>query len=227
MSELRPNYQENPAQGLALIFAGANGAGKDTLEALFTSSQPRATRVVRHITRPPSVDEEDGKDYYFVDREQFSSLVSQGAFIEHADYIGCGSGTSTLELETRLQSADYASLTVNFEDGLTLHRRLGAHGLASTCFFISPVPEAVMRRNPEDYIDALRKRMLQRARSSDVIEGRLVRAAGYRELYIANEESATYIDNSEGELERASRHIGAVALNNFAQLNQVVTQRDS
>jgi guanylate kinase len=227
LSELQRNYQENSTQGLALIFAGANGAGKDTLEARFTNSQPRAVRVVRHITRLPAVGEVDGRDYHFVDEEQFSSLINEGAFMEYANYIGSSSGTSTLELETRLRGADYASLTANFEDGLTLHRRLGAHGLASTCFFISPVPEDVMRSSPDDYIDALRSRMLQRARSSDLIEGRLVRAAGYRELYIANEESVIYVDNSDGELDRASRYIAAVALDKFSQLNSVRLQHDS
>lgn len=227
MSELQRNYQENSTQGLALIFAGANGAGKDTLEARFTDSQPRAVRVVRHITRPRATSEVDGRDYHFVDDEQFSRLVNEGAFMEHADYIGCSSGTSTLELETRLRGADYASLTANFEDGLTLHRRLGAHGLASACFFISPVPEDVMRSNPDDYINALRSRMLQRARSSDLIEGRLVRAASYRELYIANEELATYVDNSDGELDRASRHIAVVALDQFSLLNSAKLQHGS
>lgn len=84
-----------------------------------------------------------------------------------------------------------------------------------------------MRSNPDDYINTLRSRMLQRARSSDLIEGRLVRAASYRELYIANEELATYVDNSDGELDRASRHIAAVALDQFSRLNSAKLQHGS
>lgn len=45
-------------------------------------------------TRSPRQGETDGKEYYFVTREQFLSLVDQGAFIEHAQFSSNLYGTT-------------------------------------------------------------------------------------------------------------------------------------
>ncbi len=196
-----------------LIFAGPHGAGKDTLEAQFTRDQPNASRIVRHITRQPSPTEIDGQDYHFVSEEHFLDMVAQDAFIEHARYIGMMSGTSYAEFDDKLERSRYASMSANFKDGLSLHRKLGERSLSSVCFFISPVPEDVLHNDPEAYQESVRARMVNRGRTSDLIEGRLAQAANYRDLYIANEEEAVYIDNSDGRLEEAGRLIAHTALN--------------
>ena len=204
----------NMAHGKVLIFAGPHGAGKDTLEALFTQSQPRATRIVRHITRPVDPDETDGKDYYFIDDGTFNGMADREEFIEYAAYVGCMSGTSLAEVKDKITRSEFASLTANFKDGFTLHRRLGALAMSNICFFISPCSREVMQDDPNLYLSLLRERMTNRGRSSDLIEGRLFRATQYRELYLANEADAVYINNSNGRVEDASRDIIRIALAN-------------
>lgn len=212
MNKAPMQKSENIPSGHALIFAGPHGAGKDTLEAQFTRSQPNASRIVRHITREPSSTEIDGHDYHFVSEEHFLDLAAKNAFVEHARYIGMMSGTSYAELDAKLEQSRYASMSANFRDGLSLHRKLGERGLSSTCFFISPVSEVELYDNPDVYLESVRARMVRRGRSSDLIEGRLVQAASYRELYIENREEAVYVDNSDGRLEEASRLIAQTAL---------------
>jgi len=207
----RQQERKNAHLGHVLLFAGPHGAGKDTLAAQFSESHPGATRIVRHITRPPTPSEIDGQDYHFIDEARFLGMAAHGAFIEYAKYIGVMSGTSHTELTEKLQRSQFANLTSNFEDGLALHRKLGKRGLSSACFFISPVPEAVIRDGPDEYLEALRERLGSRRRPSDLIEGRLAKAAAYRDLYLANEEEAIYIDNSNGRLEEAGRAIAHAA----------------
>ena len=50
-------------------------------------------------TRKPRPGEVDGKDYYFVDREQFLKLLSEGTFIEHAEFAGNLYGTSFMTVQ--------------------------------------------------------------------------------------------------------------------------------
>lgn len=203
----------NPEFGKALIFAGPHGAGKDTLEARFTDNQPNAARVIRHITRPKGEGEIDGKDYYFTDDDTFDAMAQRQDFIEHAEYVGSKSGTTSAELLGKLKTMEFASLSANFEDGLSLHRKIGARGIQSTCFFIAPCSEEIMENDEDQYLHLLRERMLKRKRNTDIIDGRLRKASHYRELYLENADEVPYVDNSDGYLERASRAIAYIALN--------------
>lgn len=45
-------------------------------------------------TRAPRPGEEHGKHYYFVSRDEFLKLLSENAFIEHAEFSGNFYGTS-------------------------------------------------------------------------------------------------------------------------------------
>lgn len=209
----RQNFEKGPnSNGHVLIFAGPHGAGKDTLESQFTHSTPSASRIVRHITRKPSQTEVDGRDYHFVSDERFLDMVAEDAFIEHAQYVGVKSGTSYTEVNEKIERSRYASLSANFKDGLLLHHKLGALSVSNVCFFISPVSESDLHDNPTAYLESVRARMMGRARSSDLIEGRVAQAARYRELYLANQEKVVFIDNSDGRLTEAGKHIAQIAL---------------
>jgi len=69
----------------ALIFAGPSGAGKGSLirklEEEFGGDMDFS---ISHTTRPPRDGEEDGVDYYFVEKSEFEGMISRGEFIEHA-----------------------------------------------------------------------------------------------------------------------------------------------
>lgn len=210
-SAFRENLEKSP-NGHVLIFAGPHGAGKDTLEAQFTATTPDASRIVRHITREPSQGEADGRDYHFVSDERFLDMVAEDAFIEHAQYVGVMSGTSYAEINEKIERSRYASLSANFKDGLLLHHKLGALSVSNVCFFISPVSESDLHDDPAAYLESVRARMAGRARSSDLIEGRVIQAARYRELYLANQERAVFVDNSDGRLTEAGRQIAETAL---------------
>lgn len=212
MNTIRRQNLENGSNGHVLIFAGPHGAGKDTLEAQFTRETPDASRIVRHITREPSPAEIDGRDYHFVSEDDFSGMVNEDAFVEHAQYVGMRSGTSYAEIDAKLERSKYASLSANFKDGLLLHRKFGALGLSRVCFFISPVSEVDFHDDPAMYLESVRARMAKRGRSSDLIEGRVIQAANYRELYIANADEAVYIDNSDGRLSEAGKLIAQTAV---------------
>lgn len=203
---------EIQGDGHVLLFGGPNGAGKDTLDANFRAGHPNATRVVRHITRAPAAQEVDGEDYHFVPVDQFEAMAKKGEFIEYARYIGSMSGTSYAELSARLRSSEFATLTANFEDSLNLRRKLGRQAVSNLCFFVSPVPEVVMQDDPRAYLEALRERMSRRGRSSDLIDGRLKKAAEYRGLYLKNRQDALYVDNSEGRLQQATRTVARAAI---------------
>lgn len=57
---------------------------------------------VSHTTRAPRRGEEDGREYYFVDRATFTAMIDEGQFLEYADVHGNLYGTSGLAVQQQL-----------------------------------------------------------------------------------------------------------------------------
>ncbi len=82
-----------------LILSSPSGAGKTTLTRRLQESFPELRFSVSHTTREPRADEQDGRDYHFVDKSAFERLVQQDAFIEWAEVHGNFYGTSIAEID--------------------------------------------------------------------------------------------------------------------------------
>lgn len=84
---------------LLLILSSPSGAGKTTLTRKLQERFPALRFSVSHTTRKPRTNEVDGKDYHFVDRKDFDSLVERDAFVEWAHVHENCYGTSHAEID--------------------------------------------------------------------------------------------------------------------------------
>lgn len=84
---------------LLLILSSPSGAGKTTLTRMLREKFPTLRFSVSHTTRKERVNEVDGKDYHFIDRDSFDELVSRDAFLEWAHVHENCYGTSLGEIE--------------------------------------------------------------------------------------------------------------------------------
>jgi len=84
---------------LLLILSSPSGAGKTTLTRMLLEDSPELRFSVSHTTRAPRANEMDGRDYHFVDRARFDTLVEEKAFLEWAEVHGNRYGTSTAEID--------------------------------------------------------------------------------------------------------------------------------
>ena len=73
--------------------------GKGTLIKGLLDRRNDLTLAVSATTRPPRPGEEDGRDYHFLSPEDFDRRVTEGEFVEHAEYAGNRYGTLRSELE--------------------------------------------------------------------------------------------------------------------------------
>ncbi|XP_052813436.1 guanylate kinase-like isoform X2 [Mya arenaria] len=102
MSSIRP-----------IVISGPSGSGKSTLlQRLFKDYQGCFEFSVSHTTRQPRPGEEDGKDYYFTDREKFEKMMAEGGFLEHAQFSGNRYGTSKMAVEKVQKSGKICILDV-------------------------------------------------------------------------------------------------------------------
>jgi len=83
---------------LPLIVSSPSGAGKTTLTTALLKQLPELRFSVSHTTRKPRQNEQDGREYHFVDRAHFIQLIEQGAFLEWAEVHGNLYGTGRAEL---------------------------------------------------------------------------------------------------------------------------------
>jgi guanylate kinase len=84
---------------ILLILSSPSGTGKTTLCARLRCDLPSLGFSVSHTTREPRSNELGGREYHFVDRGVFESMVRQGAFAEWAEVHGNLYGTSMAEIE--------------------------------------------------------------------------------------------------------------------------------
>ncbi|KIJ61971.1 hypothetical protein HYDPIDRAFT_95307 [Hydnomerulius pinastri MD-312] len=85
----------SPLINRPLVVFGPSGVGKGTLlKRLFAEFPDSFGFSVSHTTRAPRPGEADGREYHFVTPEKFKSLLSDDAFIEHAQFSGNFYGTS-------------------------------------------------------------------------------------------------------------------------------------
>ena len=101
---------------------------------------------VSATTRQPRPGEENGKDYYFMSREEFQELVAGGRMLEHAEYVGNCYGTPREPVEEWLAQGLDVVLEIDVQGGAQIKR------LAPDCVsvFITPPSMEVLEKRLRD-----------------------------------------------------------------------------
>ena len=71
-------------QGMMFVLSSPSGAGKTTLTKKLAENNANFTISISHTTREPRPNEINGKDYYFINKEEFNSLIKGNHFYEYA-----------------------------------------------------------------------------------------------------------------------------------------------
>ena len=80
-------------KGLLVVYAGASGVGKGTIMKKLLAANPNIRLSVSATTRQPREGEVNGREYYFVTREEFERMIAENGFLEYAEYVGNCYGT--------------------------------------------------------------------------------------------------------------------------------------
>lgn len=153
----------DPSDFLLLILSSPSGAGKTTLTNLLREAFRTLRFSVSHTTRRPRPNEQDGREYHFVDRARFEEMVKEGAFAEHAEVHGNLYGTSLAEIRAAREGSGGVIFDVDYQGA----RQIKAHFPEAVGVFILPPSLAELERRlrgrgTED--DATARRRLEAAK---------------------------------------------------------------
>tara|TARA_B100000242_G_scaffold284353_1_gene247566 strand:+ start:82 stop:711 length:630 start_codon:yes stop_codon:yes gene_type:complete len=80
-------------KGIIIILSSPSGAGKTTLVKLL-SEEKKYKISISHTTRKPRYNENNGIDYFFVDKKKFKEMIDNDEFLEYAEVFDNYYGTT-------------------------------------------------------------------------------------------------------------------------------------
>jgi guanylate kinase len=145
------------------VVSAPSGSGKSTLVQELMRRVRNLRFSVSYTTRAPRGSEQNGRDYFFIGREEFEERIRKGEFLEWAEVFGHYYGTHLSELARASAEGVDLVLDIDVQGARQLKEKIPA---AVSIFILAPSREILEQR--------------LRARSQDsepVIERRLREAA--------------------------------------------------
>jgi guanylate kinase len=106
--------------GSLIIISGPSGVGKDTICKEVLDRNNNLVLSVSMTSREMRNGEVEGKDYYFVSRDEFEKRVKNNEFLEHATVHGEYYGTPKKEVIERLEKGIDVILTIDIQGALNI-----------------------------------------------------------------------------------------------------------
>ena len=131
------------ARGLLIVVSGASGTGKGTVCKKILNDLPEVAYSISATTRAPRPGEVDGKEYYFLDVDEFKSWIADGKFLEYAEVYGNFYGTPLNKIEERLNRGEDILLEIDVQGALNVKKKC-PEGIY--IFLLPPSLEELKRR---------------------------------------------------------------------------------
>ena len=179
------------SNGKLVIFSAPSGAGKTTIVRHLLTKIPELEFSISATTRKPRGDEQNGKDYYFIGKEEFLHRIAKKQFVEFEEvYTGTFYGTLRTEIERIWQKRKTVIFDIDVEGGLHLKRKYDGQALA---IFVQPPS-----------LEVLTERLTARGTdSAEKLKGRFIKAekelnyAPQFDIILKNHDLQTACDEAE------------------------------
>lgn len=140
------------SQAKLIVITGPSGVGKGTIVRKLLKRHPQLCLSISATTRKPRKGEIDGKDYYFLSREEFEQAIAVGEFLEWAEYAGNYYGTPKTKIEEQLTLGNSILLEIEL---------MGARSIAKI------MPDALRIFILPPSLDELEQRIRKRGTNSE------------------------------------------------------------
>lgn len=149
--------------GQLFIVSGPSGSGKSSVVDHLLRQVPDLVFSVSYTTRGPRPGEEEGREYRFISRSEFETLLARGEFLEHTQVFGNYYGTHRSALTHAERQGKDLLLDIEFEGTRQVKSRMPA---AVAVLVVAPSWQELERRLQGRGLDTpeMMRRRLERAR---------------------------------------------------------------
>lgn len=179
-------FVPNP-RPLIIVISGPSGVGKDAVINRLREVRPDIHFVVTATSRAKRPGEVDGKDYFFMSKEEFLGMIEKNELLEYALVYGDYKGVPKQQIREHMAKGCDIVLRVDIQGAATLRKILG-----KSAVFMFLVAESE---------EALVKRLINRR--TETKETLLVRIATAKEEIKHVRDFDYVVVNKEGELDSA------------------------
>jgi len=129
-------------KGNLFVISAPSGAGKTTLVKRIVTTRPDLKFSISFTTRQARSGEQDGVDYYFLDRDEFERMRDDGSFLEHAEVFGNFYGTGRQQVNDLCTAGQDVLLEIDWQGA----RQVMANDPDCTSIFILPPSTGELER---------------------------------------------------------------------------------
>jgi|SRR5688572_24570465 guanylate kinase len=108
--------------GNLFVVAAPSGAGKSSLVKALLELDSHLVVSISHTTRKPRGQEQDGREYFFIDEPTFRQKIAKGEFFEWAEVHGNLYGTSKAGVEAQIGSGQDVVLEIDWQGALQIKK---------------------------------------------------------------------------------------------------------
>ena len=190
-------------KGLLIVVSGPSGAGKDSIiNEVLKKKETNAWVSISMTSRQPRGQEENGKDYFFVTREEFEENIQKGNLLEYAEYNGNYYGTPKHKIDEYLDKGIDVILIIEIQGALQIKE------LIPEALFIFIMPPSM---------EELKKRLVNRGTDSeDKIISRFKTA--YQEINEVTKYNYVVIND---ELDKATDKVSAILMAEKCRVDRI------
>lgn len=129
--------------GMLVVLSSPSGGGKSSVCRALLSSDPQLEYSTSVTSRPKRGDEVNGRDYHFVEEDEFVRLIQQGVFYEWAKVHNNYYGTRRDLVDAKLAAGKDIVLDLDVVGGLNIKK---ANEGAVLVFILPPSFEVLEKR---------------------------------------------------------------------------------
>lgn len=194
-------------KGLLIVLSGPSGVGKGTVRRLIMADLSlNLVYSISMTTRKQRNLEVDGKDYFFVSKEEFEEKIKNNGFLEHAEFVGNYYGTPKDYVEDLLSRGKNVFLEIEVNGAKQVIEHFQDKDRLVTIFLVPPSIEELENR--------IRNRQTE---TDDVIKERLNKAK--KEMGVANFYDHVVINDSVAKASKQIQSIIRKKIKRTAKIN--------
>ena len=130
--------------GVMIVLSSPSGAGKTTLVKMLSKIDNYEISI-SHTTRQPRLNEENNKDYYFLNEEEFKRLINNQEFLEYAKVFNNFYGTTRTPVIDKLNKGKNVLFDIDWQGADQIKNKKLDYKLI-TFFILPPSKEVLFER---------------------------------------------------------------------------------